>query len=774
VGGTSVSTQVFGGIMALVNQRFGPQGNINYLLYPLAANNGNTCVSNVAAVTTANCVFYDIQNGNNSVMCQGGTPDCSNTSTTSGQYGIIVTGSPAVAAYSATPGYDLATGLGSVNVTNLVNNWNSVNFNPTTITLSPIPAATPVTLTHGQPFNFTASVVPTAGSGTPLGDISLIAQSGSSSSNATGIGPFTLGTDGSITSSTLALPGGSYTVSAHYAGNGTYAASNSSPGVPVIVGPENSQAFLTLITFDSSGNITSTNASSANYGSNYLFRMDVTNSSGSRCISGVNALTVYPCPTGSLTLSPAPTDPVTPQNYIPGHYTLNSDGYAEEQFSQQPPSVYNFALSYGGDQSYNPSHSNATITIATGPTTLSTLTGTVNDAGTNQNEYLHGYITTQQSDGAAPGGTVQFYDGGVPLGAPAAVSGNAYYTVEGYPVYAAGQATLGIPLSLGTHTISAQYSGDVNYASASAPTYTLIMSDFSLTLNPSTISIPAGQTGKVNISVTSLNGFAGPVSFQTFSAVLYPAGTTYTYSPSTVTLSANATATATLIITTTGTPSALSSPRPTSPPGTRSPLEVVEGLAGLLALILCLTWRTTSRSRFALSATLALLFIATWIACGGGGGGGVPTPTPPAAPAVTFSPASLAFGTQILSTTSTARSATLTNSGNATLNITDIFVQGDASDFSQTNTCGSTVAVGGTCSFSVKFTPLETGARTGYVEIDDNTTNSPQSLALTGTGAPVPTPPGTYAFQVVATGDLTLPNAGTGAVHYAAFNVTVQ
>ena len=58
------------------------------------------------------------------MICAGGTPNCSNT-TASGQYGIMISGN--AAAYPTTAGYDLATGLGSVNVANLVNNWKS-NF----------------------------------------------------------------------------------------------------------------------------------------------------------------------------------------------------------------------------------------------------------------------------------------------------------------------------------------------------------------------------------------------------------------------------------------------------------------------------------------------------------------------------------------------------------------------------------------------------------------------------------------------------------------------
>ena len=90
-GGTSVSTQAFAGIMALVNQKYGPQGNANYVLYPLAAKTGASCGSNPSMASTANsssCVFYDTQAGNNSVACAPESLNCSDQTTTTD--GILV------------------------------------------------------------------------------------------------------------------------------------------------------------------------------------------------------------------------------------------------------------------------------------------------------------------------------------------------------------------------------------------------------------------------------------------------------------------------------------------------------------------------------------------------------------------------------------------------------------------------------------------------------------------------------------------------------------
>ena len=57
----------------------GRQGNANYVLYPMAAQSGASCNSSTAPVTNSSCIFYDVTVGNNSVICQGGSPNCSNT-----------------------------------------------------------------------------------------------------------------------------------------------------------------------------------------------------------------------------------------------------------------------------------------------------------------------------------------------------------------------------------------------------------------------------------------------------------------------------------------------------------------------------------------------------------------------------------------------------------------------------------------------------------------------------------------------------------------------
>ena len=105
------------------------------------------------------------------------------------------------------------------------------------------------------------------------------------------------------------------------------------------------------------------------------------------------------------------------------------------------------------------------------------------------------------------------------------------------------------------------------------------------------------------------------------------------------------------------------------------------------------------------------------------------------APAVMLSATSLNFLGQLVTTSSAAQSITLTNNGSATLNITSIAAAGvNAGDYSQTNTCGATLAPNANCAISVIFKPTAAGNRTANITISDDAAASPQVVALTGTG----------------------------------------
>jgi hypothetical protein len=100
-------------------------------------------------------------------------------------------------------------------------------------------------------------------------------------------------------------------------------------------------------------------------------------------------------------------------------------------------------------------------------------------------------------------------------------------------------------------------------------------------------------------------------------------------------------------------------------------------------------------------------------------------------PAVSLTPGSLTFTSQVVGTTSPPQPATLKNTGNGPLSITSIALSGD---FAQTNSCGSTVNAGASCTFNVTFTPTAAGTHTGAITITDDAAGSPHAVSLTGTG----------------------------------------
>jgi phospholipase C len=141
-------------------------------------------------------------------------------------------------------------------------------------------------------------------------------------------------------------------------------------------------------------------------------------------------------------------------------------------------------------------------------------------------------------------------------------------------------------------------------------------------------------------------------------------------------------------------------------------------------------------------------------------------------PTVSLSETSYNYGNQTVGTTSVSHSFTLTNTGTASLSITSIAMSGaNPGDFRQTNTCGSSVSAGASCTISATFTPAATGTPSASISITDNAADSPQTIALSGTGTSA-TPTVTllptslsYPTQVVGTSSagqtVTLTNTGS-------------
>jgi hypothetical protein len=123
-------------------------------------------------------------------------------------------------------------------------------------------------------------------------------------------------------------------------------------------------------------------------------------------------------------------------------------------------------------------------------------------------------------------------------------------------------------------------------------------------------------------------------------------------------------------------------------------------------------------------------------------------------PTTMFSPTSLSFGNQPINTTSTAKTVTLTNTGTATLGITSVSITQSASPFTiSINTCGATLDAGKKCTVKVTFTPTTLSAVTGTLSFTDNSTGSPQTVLLSGTGeAQANLTPVSYTFPKTKVG----------------------
>jgi hypothetical protein len=142
------------------------------------------------------------------------------------------------------------------------------------------------------------------------------------------------------------------------------------------------------------------------------------------------------------------------------------------------------------------------------------------------------------------------------------------------------------------------------------------------------------------------------------------------------------------------------------------------------------------------------------------------TGTPAPAPIASLTPATLTF-IAVSGTTSASQTATLSNTGNAALNISSIAIAGsNPTDFAITtgaNACGTTLAADASCGIYVTFTPASAASFSASLQLADNAPGSPQSVTLNGTGTPPP------SFTISSnTGAQTIQPGGT-----ATYTITV-
>jgi subtilase family serine protease len=513
VGGTSTAVPSMAGILALVIQSQGGQrlGQADYGIYNLAANHPSD--------------FHDITQGNNSVLCTAGSTNCGSNSFMAG--------------YNAGKGYDLATGIGSIDVAKFVNDWGTVKFATTTTTLAAGTSASslstsPLTVAHGSIVYFQVGVSPSTASG------NVVLTSDNSQENSDGIITAAI-SNGVASFSTQALPGGTYTLYARYGGD-TGNASSQSQGIQVTESPENSSMQFNLNVYDAkTGDLTAISPASAVYGSQFYANISP--------YGGTEGLAKGNPATGTLTLSQNGTQLTT--------ITLGSQGVANYQFTSSTlsPGTYTLAAAYSGDSSYKASTTTQKLTITKAP--VSAIAGPTNGSTVQSTANVEvGSTITVYSYGVAPEGSLAVQMNGTSLGTVNVTNGSVVFESEQNA--SAGIAVTASQIGVGNSaTFTIAYNGDSNYQGAGPFNTTVTVAEpvnAALALSTSgniTITTP-GQSGTSMLTVTPSNGFGGSVSL----TCALTSGAVSSYNPtcsipSSVSISGTAAQTASITVSTT-------------------------------------------------------------------------------------------------------------------------------------------------------------------------------------------------------------------------------
>ncbi|MGA7342423.1 MAG: Ig-like domain repeat protein [Terracidiphilus sp.] len=483
VGGTSASSPAMAGIMALIDQKYGRQGQANFTLYPLAQQKP--------------AAFHDITLGSNSVPC-GLQIDANCVLQANG-----FNGTPQ---YPAGPGYDLASGLGSVDANLLVNDWNAITFQPTATTLRLSSAS----IVHGTPVTITASVAPSSGTGTPTGDVAVLTNSALPASQSQLFITLNGGT-GNV-SGVNYLPGGEYQLTGSYGGDGTYASSTSQP-VPLTVTPEASNINFSMTS------ITTTVGAGGSVYYNAPFQLNIqpagTSAGGSGKTDGIatgSATFIVDSTTATVALNGAGIASWLPPALSIGTHTASATYSGDSSFKASSAAQVNFSVAKGAPfvnmYILNPESQQApeydiapggslTVSAIVGPY-VGLLTGGVSPIGT-----------------AAPTGTVTFClttNPNVAIQActsPVFSQTAALATPNGmYSLYATATATFS-NLTTGYYQPEFVYSGDTNWQAdgldylvtvAVQPLMPLAPSTVSLSISPDSIS--GTQDAQLTTSVT--------------------------------------------------------------------------------------------------------------------------------------------------------------------------------------------------------------------------------------------------------------------------------
>jgi subtilase family serine protease len=512
VGGTSASTPAFAGIMALVNQQTNArQGNANTILYPMKAQFPSA--------------FHEVTNGTNTVPCEYAptvSPNCiappsGNSVVLSGiTEGQIGTGS--TPSYNAKAGYNLATGLGTIDAYKLVTNWNSVKLTATTTTLNALSPAQS-TYAHGAAITFSGNVAETSGSSTPTGNVALLTDSAEQGEQGQNV--FTL-TGGTYSGSVSTLPGGTYNVWTQYSGDSSNASSTSAK-TQITVNAETSA--IDFYAFSGNTYLAPGSGSvSVDYGMQLILSALVAPSTQltalHNCIvnnTGCSSLN-FTMPTGTVSFT---DNSSTTLNVA----SINAQGDAEfnAPFTVGSHSV---TASYAGDKSYNAAASSGPIvfTVVKDTPGFGLNASAINSSGqlvvgTNQATVLSVQVENNAQANSSsyapvpvlpPTGTVTV--SGFPSGVPTTVTLSPATDPGTGAVEGVGNLVLPANTASGNYTVTFTYNGDSNYTSV-AGKYTIPVQNI------------AGQ-GTASTIAATLSGSISPTSTLTITGTVTGSGST--------------------------------------------------------------------------------------------------------------------------------------------------------------------------------------------------------------------------------------------------------
>jgi hypothetical protein len=756
--GTSAGAPSFAGMMALINQKtHSRQGQPGYVLYRLAAKQDFSKCDGSGSSPSATCSFFDVTSGNNAVPGESSY----------GGKGPL---------YPAGVGYDMASGLGTVNAANLANNWTSVTFSPSTTTLSITPAAP----TAGNSVTINVQVASKTGTGKPTGDISLITN------NGLDLAGFTL-SGGSLVTTTDVLPSGAYTVYAHYPGDGTYAPSDSASVSVTVTGPKvsihpDSLDFGTqsLGVVGASKTLTLSNQGSAPLktlsvginGSAWSDFQQVNNcgstlAAGASCTITVSFKPAYSgrrdgavnfadSATGSWGIAPDTMfvcggSPLL-RNCSPQNIPVTGTGVAPN-ISVTPGSINFGSVALGSSSAPQP------IQIAN--TGAGDMVGmSILTTGANASDF-----TPASNCGVGPAAhssctvSVTFRPGASGL---RSASFTLSYT-GGSPqtVALSGTGSTGAKPTLSPPSIAF---ATTSVGSTAAVQYATLTNSGSTPFTGFTIALAGTNPGDFSISNNCGTTLAASASCSV-GVVFKPAviGTraanlviSYTGASIATALSGSGVPAPKPILSSAavnfGSVTVGAASTPQSMMLTNSGGSALSGISISLAGANPADFITTNTCSSALGAGASCTISVTFHPTATGSrsanlnvgyvNGSLTTSlsgTGLGVAKATLSTASLGFGSVNLGSTSTPQTITLSNAGSAQLTSISVTLTGpNPGDFTVTNNCGTALNVGASCILSVTFHPGTAGSRGASLNVSSNAAGSPQTVILSGAGAGTP------------------------------------